>query len=165
MHLRQTVAYGRQHDYFNHHSIVGWTREGSDEVADSGLAVIMTESEAGSKVMYVGKHFAGCTFKDALQNVKEEVVIDDGGFGLFTVNDGSTSVYVPEKGFVTGERDNEYTDPVEKDATAPVEDNDETDYKTIVFREEEKERLEEEQQKAEETDESLKDNDDDTEGM
>ena len=145
MALRQTSAYGRQHDYFNHRSIVGWTREGLEDRPDSGLAVIMTESTAGSKVMYVGKHFAGCTFKDALENVDDEVIIDENGFGLFVVNDGSTSVYVPENGFDTGERIEDFIDPVEVDALAEVKEEDETDYKTIVFcEEEEKKRLEEE---------------------
>ena len=95
--------------------------------------------------MYVCKHFAGCSFKDALENVDDEVIIDENGFGLFVVNDGSTSVYVPENGFDTGERIEDFIDPVEVDALAEVKEEDETDYKTIVFcEEEEKKRLEEE---------------------
>ena len=30
--LRRDAAYGVQHDYFNHPKIIGWTREGLDEL-------------------------------------------------------------------------------------------------------------------------------------
>lgn len=73
--------------------------------------------------MYVGKHYAGCRFYDALKNVSEDVIIDDEGFGWFTVNDGSVSVYIPKKGTVAGEYDEEYTDPMEVGALDEVHDD------------------------------------------
>ena len=54
--------------------------------------------------MYVGKHFAGCTFEDILHRVEETVVIDENGFGEFWVEDGSVSVWKPQEGQVIGER-------------------------------------------------------------
>lgn len=121
--LRRDYAYGRQHDYFDDRSIVGWTREGVKDITESGLAVVMTVSTGGRKRMYVGKHYAGCRFYDALKNVSEDVIIDDEGFGWFTVNDGSVSVYIPKKGTVAGEYDEEYTDPMEVGALDEVHDD------------------------------------------
>ena len=104
MNLRRDAAYGVQHDYFNHPKIVGWTREGIDELPESGFAVIMTVEKGGTKRMYAGKHFAGCTFEDVLHHVEDEVVIDENGFGEFKVEDGSVSVWKAKEGEVIGER-------------------------------------------------------------
>lgn len=91
--LRQKMAYGIKHDYFDNPKIIGWTLEGIDEIKNSGLAVIMTVERGGKKKMYVGKHFAGLQFIDALKNVTETIIIDKDGFGEFKVKDGSVSVY------------------------------------------------------------------------
>lgn len=91
--LRQKMAYGIKHDYFNDSKIIGWTLEGIDEIKNSGLAVIMTIECGGKKKMYVGKHFEGLQFIDALRNVNETIIIDEDGFGEFKVKDGSVSVY------------------------------------------------------------------------
>lgn len=104
MNLRKCAAYGVQHDYFNHPKIVGWTREGIDELPDSGFAVIMTVEKGGMKRMYVGKHFAGCVFEDILHHVDDTVAIDENGFGEFKVEDGSVSVWKAKEGEVIGER-------------------------------------------------------------
>lgn len=104
MKLRRDAAYGVQHDYFNHPKIVGWTREGIDELPESGFAVIMTVEKGGTKRMYAGKHFAGCTFEDILHHVEDAVVIDENGFGEFKVEDGSVSVWKAKEGEVIGER-------------------------------------------------------------
>ena len=123
MDLRKDAAYGVQHDYFNHPKIVGWTREGIDEIPDSGFAVIMTVEKAGMKRMYVGKHFAGCTFEDILHHVEETVLIDENGFGEFWVEDGSVSVWKAKEGEVIKER--KYYIP--KPEVAQTEENDNTD--------------------------------------
>lgn len=104
MNLRKDAAYGVQHDYFNHPKIVGWTREGIDELPESGFAVIMTVEKGGTKRMYVGKHFAGCTFEDILHHVEDTVEIDENGFGEFIVEDGSVSVWRAKEGEAIGER-------------------------------------------------------------
>ena len=121
--LRENKNYGVLHDYFNDTSIIGWTREGIDEIPDSGLVVIMTISEGGNKRMYAGKHFAGCTFVDALSNVQDEIVIDDDGFGIFEVADGSTSVYILKEGQNISERASEiFKDEVEFGALEEIPD-------------------------------------------
>ncbi len=124
--LRENKNYGALHDYFNDKSIVGWTREGINEINDSGLAVIMTVSVGGNKRMYVGKHFANLIFVDALMNIKEEVIIDNDGFGIFEVNDGSASVYVLKDGQNVPERSSEiYSDEVEFGALENIPDGEE----------------------------------------
>ena len=42
--LRKIKAYGRQHDYFDHPNVIGWTREGDTKHLDSGLAVVASNS-------------------------------------------------------------------------------------------------------------------------
>lgn len=92
--LRQTHAYGEQHDYFDHYNIVGFTREGDEEHPDA-LAVIMTDCTGGEKHMYIGIQHAHKVFRDALHNHKDTVLIADDGWGDFYTNDGSISVYIP----------------------------------------------------------------------
>ncbi len=107
MKLRTRAAYGKLHDYFNHPKIVGWTLEGDGEHENSGLAVLMTVECGGSKRMYIGKHFSGFKFVDALQNCSKSVLIDEDGFGEFYVNDGSVSVYRLK---IEADKKVEYTD-------------------------------------------------------
>ena len=124
--LRQTKNYGVMHDYFNDRSIIGWTREGIDEIPDSGFVAVMTISEGGNKRMYAGKHFAGLTFIDVLKNVDVEIVIDENGFGIFEVQDGSTSIYVLKEGQIVGSRSEEiFKDEVEFGALEEIPDGEE----------------------------------------
>lgn len=97
--LREKYAYGEQHEYFDDPSVVGFTREGDDEHKNSGMAVLLTDSVAGEKRMYVGKKFAGMRFFDALGRYTDSAVIDEEGFGQFKVDGGSVSVWVPEKAY------------------------------------------------------------------
>lgn len=91
LYLRQHYAYGQQNDYFYDRHIIGWTREAY------GLACIMTNQNGGQLYMYVGQQYQNQIFYDYLDNVNETVTIDDKGYGLFTVQDGSVSVYIPKK--------------------------------------------------------------------
>lgn len=92
LHMRQNYAFGEQHDYFDDFSVVGFTREGNQE-HPQGLAVILTDRIAGEKRMYVGKQHAACIFHDVLGHYEKDIIIDEEGFGLFHVLDGSLSVY------------------------------------------------------------------------
>jgi alpha-amylase len=93
---RRCFAYGKQNDYFDHGNTIGWTREGDDEHEDSGLAVVMTNGEAGSKRMFVGTRFAGSTFADITGNRPEHVLIEADGNGVFPANGRSVSVWVKQ---------------------------------------------------------------------
>lgn len=95
--LREKYAYGKQNDYFDNESVIGWTREGDDEHKDSGLAVLMTDSVEGCKQMYIGTKFAGEQFYDVTGNCTAPVQIQSDGTGMFGVSGGSVSVWVREQ--------------------------------------------------------------------
>ena len=97
--IRELYAYGEQRDYFDHHSVVGFTRSGDSERPDSGLALLVTDSVAGCKRMQVGTQFAGCKFYDALGHFNEPVILDETGTGEFKVDGGSASVWLCEKAY------------------------------------------------------------------
>ncbi|MEG1472784.1 MAG: alpha-amylase [Christensenella sp.] len=94
---RRDLAYGEQNDYFDNPNIVGWTREGDDEHEGSGIAVVLTNGEGGSKRMYIGKKFAGARFYDCTHNRSDEITIDEDGTADFPVNGGSVSVWCVKK--------------------------------------------------------------------
>ena len=79
--------------------MIGWTREGDAEHPNSGLALLLSDKRPGSKRMYVGRHFAGRRFKDCLRKVREDVIIDDEGYGNFTVQGFSAAVWVTEEAY------------------------------------------------------------------
>lgn len=93
--LRETHAYGRQNSYYDDCDIVGFTREGDEEHEGSGLALLISDGPGGNKQMYVGKHFAGRVFQDAMGSCTEQVAIGEDGCGIFQVAGGSISVWTP----------------------------------------------------------------------
>jgi alpha-amylase len=94
---RKNLAYGQQRDYFDHPNCVGWTRSGDEEHTDSGCAVIISNSEAGTKNMEIGQAFAGKIMIDMLKRVDQEITINADGWAEFKVNAGSVSVWVLKK--------------------------------------------------------------------
>ncbi len=94
---RKELAYGEQHDYMDHPNCIGWTREGMEDVANSGLAAILSNGEEGFKMMYIGQQHAGKTFIDITGNRQEEPVINENGEGDFHCNGKSVSVWVSKQ--------------------------------------------------------------------
>lgn len=94
--IRANYAYGVQHDYINDKSIIGWTREGDSEHNNSGLAALITVNYGGIKRMYVGVDRKGELWSDITNHVIEKVMIDENGFGIFKVLDGSYSIWIKE---------------------------------------------------------------------
>lgn len=94
--IRELYAYGEEHLFFDDASIVGFTREGDAEHADSGLAVLLTDSVSGSKRMYMGTQFAGMTLTDVFDRSERTVSIDADGWGDFEVCGGSVCVWVTQ---------------------------------------------------------------------
>lgn len=97
LNARQFKAYGKQNDYFDDCNIVGWTREGDSEHANSGLAVLLSDGSGGNKRMYIGKQFSGNTFFDCTGSIKDKTLIDSEGFGTFIVDGGNIAVWVKEQ--------------------------------------------------------------------
>lgn len=94
--IRADYAYGVQHDYIDHQSIIGWTREGDGIHLNSGLAALITVNLGGEKKMYVGIEHKGEIWIDASNQIFEKVIIDENGFGIFKVLDGSYSIWIKE---------------------------------------------------------------------
>ena len=92
--VRKNMAYGEQRDYLDNPNIIGWTREGDYYHQDSGLAVILSDGDGGSKQMNVGKNLANTILYDCTGNIKETVYVDNDGNGIFYVNGGSVSVWI-----------------------------------------------------------------------
>lgn len=86
-------AYGLQRDYFDHPNCIGWTREGNEQFA--GCAVVLSNGDHGNKNMEIGKRYAGKKFKDLLQKVPDEIIVNEEGWANFLVAAGSVSVWVP----------------------------------------------------------------------
>lgn len=92
--LRKEASYGNEHNYFDHPNCIGWTREGEEDIPNSGCAVVLSNGDPGNKHMYVGLHHAGKVFVDALQNEMEEITIDPNGEAEFYCPGGAVSVWV-----------------------------------------------------------------------
>ncbi|WP_419882517.1 alpha-amylase [Peribacillus sp. B-H-3] len=90
---RYHKAYGEQEDYFDHPNTIGWVRFGTEEIAHSGCAVVISNGDEGEKRMNVGEHRSGQTWVDLTGTREESITIEDGGFAVFPVNGGSVSVW------------------------------------------------------------------------
>ena len=91
--LRDAYAYGEQVDYLDDDHLIGWVRRGDSEHKHSGLAVILTNGEGGTKHMEMGKAYAGASFFDVLANCPEEIVLDENGAADFRTEGGNVSVW------------------------------------------------------------------------
>lgn len=89
--VRRMYAYGRQNDYFTHKYCIGWTRE------KYGIAVLISSRGRHRRRMFVGKEFAGKTYYDVLGHSDRKVTITRQGYGEFSVEDQSVSVWMDEE--------------------------------------------------------------------
>ncbi len=89
---RQTFAYGDQYDYFDHANTIGWTRLGTEE-HPGGMAVVLSNGDAGSKYMEVGQ--PNCTYVDITEHIDQPIVTNADGWADFRCEPGSVSVWVP----------------------------------------------------------------------
>ena len=91
---------GEQEDYFVSNNVIGFVRRGDYEHSDSGLAVVMSDKEAGSITMKLGKAHSNSVFYDCLGNVENKVYVDQNGEGTFFCKDGSVSVWIKDGQYV-----------------------------------------------------------------
>ena len=92
---RRDYAYGKQISYLNDVDVIGWTRQG-DTTHPQGMAVLMTDAAAGTKVMSMGAENADECFVDITGQYEENdrVCTDADGNATFKVKGGSVSVWV-----------------------------------------------------------------------
>ncbi|MBF2048793.1 MAG: alpha-amylase [Elainella sp. C42_A2020_010] len=91
LYARKHHAHGDQYDYFDHSSVVGWTRLGNQEHPQA-MAVLMSDGWGGSKWMEVGKPNA--EFYDLTEHIREPVYTNEYGWGQFHCKGGSVSVWL-----------------------------------------------------------------------
>jgi alpha-amylase len=90
---RKLYAYGRQDDYFDYPTCIGWTRLGTWD-RRWGMAVVISNAGTGEKRMFVGEMHAGEKWTDVLRWESGEIVIGSDGFGNFVCGQCSVSVWV-----------------------------------------------------------------------
>lgn len=94
--VRKYFAYGDQYDYFNDRNVIGFTRTGDSDHANSGVAVVMSDQRGGCIQMNVGKKLANTVFYDCTGNLSETVYVDSEGNGIFYCKDGSVSIWIKQ---------------------------------------------------------------------
>ncbi len=94
--VRKYFAYGDQIDYFNDRNVIGFTRTGDADHANSGVAVVMSDERGGCIQMNVGKKLANTVFYDCTGNLSETVYVDNEGNGIFYCKDGSVSIWIKQ---------------------------------------------------------------------
>ncbi|KAL1302682.1 hypothetical protein AAFC00_003045 [Neodothiora populina] len=92
---RKLYAYGKQADYFDSRSCIGWVRQGTWDKTD-GCAVVMSIQSAAKLTMFVGEEHAGQQWTDVLGNREEAVDINGSGYGNFPCSSKSVSVWVKQ---------------------------------------------------------------------
>ena len=97
--LRSLYAYGAEEDYLDDPHLIGWVRRGDKEHENSALAVVMSNTDGGTKCMAMGPEWAGHVFKDVLGTATEPVVIDEEGYGEFTAPSMGMSIWCTEEAF------------------------------------------------------------------
>lgn len=90
---RKLYAYGKQADYFDYATCLGWVRYGTWD-RGYGCAVVMSNAGPGEKRMHVGEMHAGEVWTDVLGWSDRQVTIDQDGFGVFVCGQTSVSVFV-----------------------------------------------------------------------
>ncbi len=96
MKARNFQSYGSQHDFFDDANLVGWTREGDDVHAESGLSVVLSNAGGGTKRMFCGVRSALHTFSPVWGG-GNDVQIDENGWGDFYAGPGQAAVYLPKE--------------------------------------------------------------------
>lgn len=94
MKVRAVFAYGEQRDYFDDTNMIGWTRLGVEDKPGSGCAVLISNGDGGEKTMSLGNLHAGKIMFAALSDPSYEVILNEAGEGVFSVEPGKISVWV-----------------------------------------------------------------------
>ena len=94
LYARKHYAYGEQINYFDDPNFVAVVRTGNEEHPGSGLVMLLSNHEEGTKNINIGKEHAGETWFEITENIKDEIQIDENGAADFRVNAGKAAVWV-----------------------------------------------------------------------
>jgi alpha-amylase len=89
---RKAFAHGPQTDLFDEPNCIGFIRHGTAE--QGGCVVVLSNAGDAAREAVLGQDHAGATFVDFLGHHPDEVVLDEGGKGVFPVYGESVSVWV-----------------------------------------------------------------------
>ncbi|MEN4761642.1 alpha-amylase [Chryseobacterium sp. C39-AII1] len=92
MEARQQFGYGSQVNFFDDPNCIAFIRMGNKN--NKGCLVIISNNGKACKEIIWGEEYSNAVFYDFLQQRKEEIVLDNNGKGIFTVNARSVSVWV-----------------------------------------------------------------------
>ncbi|RWR28202.1 alpha-amylase [Sinirhodobacter populi] len=90
---RQRFANGPQDDIFDDAHCLAVVRHGTAEAP--GCVIVLTNAGEAEKTIELGPDKAGRRYRDFLGHRKDRVVLDENGRGVFPVNGGSVSLWVP----------------------------------------------------------------------
>ncbi|KAK8093154.1 uncharacterized protein PG998_014555 [Apiospora kogelbergensis] len=79
---RKLYAYGGQDDYWDDANCIGFVRRGTAH-HPAGLVCVMSNAGSGKIKLNIGDIHRGEVWTDMLQWQKDDVAIDDKGFGMF----------------------------------------------------------------------------------
>lgn len=93
--IRGLYAYGDEDLYLDGGHCLGFVRHGDDKHPQQ-LITVMSQRDAATIKMFIGKEHAGKVFADVLGHTEAKVTIDDEGYGAFKTEAGNVSVYLVE---------------------------------------------------------------------
>ena len=91
--LRLQLAYGEQTDYLDDPHCIAWVRHGNEQTDFQPLAVLLNNSVATTKRIFVGEQWAGQAFSDYLGLWQEPVIVESDGWAEFPVGERSLGAW------------------------------------------------------------------------
>ena len=91
---RKNYAYGDQTLIFDHPSTIALIRRGDEEHPGSGLVLLMTNGDCGTKEIDLGKTHAGETWREVTGSICDTITLDNEGKATFRVEAGKIAVWV-----------------------------------------------------------------------
>lgn len=91
---RRDYAYGDQTLLFDHPSTVALVRHGDADHPNSGLVLLMTNGDNGTKDITLGNEHAGEVWREFTGSILDTITLDADGRATFRVNAGKIAVWV-----------------------------------------------------------------------
>lgn len=91
---RKNYAYGEQTLVFDHPSTIALVRHGDDDHPGSGLVLLMTNGDCGTKEISLGARHAGETWREATGCISDPITLDADGKATFRVEAGNIAVWI-----------------------------------------------------------------------
>ena len=91
---RNQYAYGSQTLLLDHPSTIALIRHGDEAHANSGLILLMTNGDNGTKDITLGQEHAGEIWHELTGSIPYSISLDNNGHAPFSVNAGKIAVWV-----------------------------------------------------------------------